>query len=40
LAVLSLINFKTIISVKDILKGCKNPNIPVSLSVICHKSKL
>lgn len=35
LAVLSLVNFKTVISVKDILKGCKNPNIPVSLSVIC-----
>lgn len=35
LAVLAIINIKTLLSVKNIFKGCKSTNIPVSLSVLC-----
>ncbi len=35
LAVLGIINIKTLLSVKNIFKGCQSTNIPVSLSVLC-----
>ena len=34
LALMCIINFKAVLSVADIKKGCKNPHIPVGLAVI------